>query len=74
MEQQGGRPIQVGDPATQKVYVIIAGDLYDKLRPLFDDDDFDIRETYPAQDAALAKVWSDPELDIYNDYDANKPQ
>ena len=38
------------------------------------DDDFDIRETYAAQDAALTKVWDAPALDVYNDYDANKPK
>jgi len=27
-----------------------------------------------AQDQALGKVWDDPELDVYNDYDAHKPQ
>jgi hypothetical protein len=49
------------------VYVIIAGDLFNRVRPLFADDAFDIRETYPAQEAALAQVWDDPALDVYND-------
>lgn len=74
LQQHGDKPIQVVDPASQKVYFIIAGELFDRLRPLFDEDEFDIRETYAAQEAALAKVWNDPELDVYNDYDAHKPQ
>lgn len=74
LAEHGDKPIQVVDPASQKVYFIIAGELFDRLRPLFDEDEFDIRETYPAQEAALAKVWNDPELDVYNDYDAHKPQ
>jgi hypothetical protein len=36
-------------------------------------DEFDVRETYAAQDAALgAAGWDDPELDIYNEYDADR--
>jgi hypothetical protein len=72
LQQQGDRPLKVVDPETQKVYFIIAGDLFERLRPLFDDGEFDIRETYSAQEAALAKVWDDPELDVYNDYDIHR--
>jgi hypothetical protein len=72
IEKQGDKPIEVLHPETQKVYVLIAGDIYERLRQLFDDR-FDIRETYAAQDEALAKVWDDPELDVYNDYEAHKP-
>ena len=73
IEQHGDRPIQIVDPDTQKIYFIIAGELYDRVRPLFDEG-FDIRETYAAQDEALTKVWNDPELDVYNDHDVQKPQ
>ena len=51
--------------------MIIPGELYDSLQPLLEEGPFDIRETYAAQDAALAKVWDDPDLDVYNDYDAH---
>ena len=36
------------------------------------DEPFDVRETYAAQDAALAKVWNEPELDAYNEYDQHR--
>ncbi|MEX2119515.1 MAG: hypothetical protein WD847_07960 [Pirellulales bacterium] len=74
LSQHGDKPLGVVDPATGKLYYIIAGELYDRLWTLLGDDEFDIRETYAAQDAGLAKVWDDPELDVYNDYDAHKPQ
>jgi|AP95_1055475.scaffolds.fasta_scaffold124973_2 hypothetical protein len=74
LEGVGGKPLQVVDPLTQKVYVIVAGDLFDRLRALFDEDEFDIRETYGAQQAALANVWDDPELDAYNDYGSGGQQ
>ena len=72
LEQHGDKPMPVVDPVDQKVYFLVAGDLFERFKALFNDDDFDIRETYAAQDAALAKVWDDPALDVYNDYDANK--
>jgi hypothetical protein len=67
LQHQGGQPLEVVDPATNKVYVIIAGDLFNRMRPLIGDDVFDIRETYPAQEAALAQVWDDPALDVYEE-------
>ena len=74
LEGVDGRPLQVVDPVTQKVYVIVSGDLFDRLRPLFDEGEFDIRETYGAQQAALTNVWEDPELDAYNDCDSDGQQ
>lgn len=46
---------------------------FDRLNALLATDQFDISETYAAQSAALAAAgWDDPELDIYNDYDAHR--
>ena len=72
LDSQQGRPIEVVHPQTQKVYVIIPGESFEKLRALFEDGDFDVRETYAAQSEALSAVWDDPELDLYNDYDSHK--
>jgi len=50
---------------------VVPGDQFDRIKALLTSDEFDIRETYTAQSAALAAAgWDDPELDIYNDYDA----
>jgi hypothetical protein len=70
---QGDRPMRVVHPRTHKVYVLVTAETFDRLKPLLDDD-FEVRETYAAQDAALAKVWDDPELDAYADYDRHRPQ
>ena len=36
--------------------------------------EFDVKDWYEAQSRALAAAgWDDPELDVYNDYDANRP-
>jgi hypothetical protein len=34
-----------------------------------DEEPFDIRDTYAAQSAALAEIWDDPALDVYNHFD-----
>lgn len=52
---------------TRKFYYVVAGDWYARLRPPIEDIPFDVIETYAAQEQALAKVWDDPELDIYNE-------
>ncbi len=73
LAREGDRPIQVVHPGTQKMYVLLSAELFDRLRPLLDDS-FHIRDTYAAQDAALSAIWSDPELDAYADYDRQKSQ
>ena len=73
LEQHGRKPMQVIDPIDQKVYFIVPGDFFEKFGIPIDLESFDVRETYAAQDAALAKVWDDSALDVYNDYDSNKP-
>ena len=70
---QGDRPMRVVHPGTHKVYVLVTAETFERLKPLLDDD-FEVRETYAAQDAALAKVWDDPELDAYADYDRHRSQ
>jgi hypothetical protein len=69
--REGDRPVEAVDPGTQKVYFLISAEIFERVKPLLGDG-FDIRETYAAQDAALAKVWRDPELDAYADYDRHK--
>jgi len=69
--REGNRPIATVDPGTQKVYNLVSAEVFERVKALLGDA-FDIRETYAAQDAALAKIWSDPELDAYADYDRHK--
>lgn len=73
LAREGDRPLQVVDPSTQKVYVLISADVFDRLKVLLNEP-LDVRDTYAAQDAALQGVWSDPELDEYADYDRHRRQ
>ena len=74
LEQQAGAPLYVNDPLTQLQYVLIPAEVYQRVRGLIEADDFDVAETYVAQERALAEAgWDDPALDAYNDYDSHRP-
>ena len=49
-------------------------EVYRRVRSIFGNDEFDISDTFAAQDAALAAAWDDPELDVYDNFDALRPQ
>jgi hypothetical protein len=75
LEREPRGPIYVDDPLNHTRYVLIPAESYDRLRTLMTADEFDISETYAAQDEALGMAgWNDPVMDAYNDYDSNRPQ
>jgi hypothetical protein len=63
--------VRVSDPETQREYVIVSADVYDRLESLvWHDSDWTPHE----QLALLAESgkragWNDPEMDVYDDYD-----
>ncbi len=75
LQQHGDKPMPVIDPVTHKVYVLLAGDIFERFKALLDDEPFDVRDTYAAQSAtAGAAGWDDPAMDVYDNYDAHKPR
>jgi hypothetical protein len=69
LQLHGNQPVPVVHPRTQQTYFLVPGDLYARFRSLLSDEPIDISETYAAQEMALAHVWDDPELDVYNHYE-----
>lgn len=67
IDHRGDRPLEVVHPRTHKVYYVIAGDQFNRAKPLFDDGKLDVRDLYEAQESAFEKIWNDPALDVYND-------
>lgn len=67
IEQAGDQPIRLEDPQTQKSYVLIRAEVYDRLRSLFEDADFDVKETYPLIWQVMKEDWEDPAMDVYDD-------
>jgi len=75
LNESGDRPLQVIDPTTtSKQYILIAADVYDRVKPLIAGDNFDIRESYAGQFAAMdsENCWAAPGMELYDDYDARK--
>ncbi len=67
IEQAGEQPVQLNDPETNSVYIIVRADVYERMRVLCDD--FDIRDAYPLMNQVAAREgWDDPSMDIYDEY------
>ena len=61
------------DVGSRARYVLLPAEQFERLKSLVGAEDFDIRETYTAQEEVLNKAgWDDPEVDSYNDYDAHR--
>jgi hypothetical protein len=62
VRESNGQPVYLLDDSGQDASLaIVRVDLLNRLV----DDHFDIAETYVAQEAALSKLWNDPQLDEY---------
>ena len=68
IRESKGAPVYLVDDSGQDASLAIVR--VDLLK-LLADDEFNIAETYRAQEAALSKVWSDPRLDEYTDEDGS---
>jgi hypothetical protein len=67
------RVVEVIDPENRVSYVLIRSDVFERVRHLFETEDFDIREAYPLMDgAARAAGWDHPAEDIYDDLDPRR--
>jgi len=68
IRESNGQPVYLVDDSGQDASLAIVR--VDLLK-LFAEDEFNIAETYAAQEAALSKVWNDPRLDEYTDEDGS---
>jgi hypothetical protein len=75
IEQHGDRPIELVDPTTNKVYLLISREQYDRLRPVFEDEPLSVLEQRELlRQAGRRAGWDDPEMDAYDDYDECRAQ
>jgi hypothetical protein len=69
-----GEPVYlIDDTGRDAALAIVRVDLLKELllKELTPDSDFDVSETYRAQEAALGPIWNKPELDEYTDEDGS---
>ena len=68
LDSHAAEPLQMVDPRTNKAYVLIPTEIYEKMRAALEDK-LDIRDAYPLLDEMAGKAgWDDPAMDIYNDF------
>jgi hypothetical protein len=72
-EERGGAPLYLADAMNNR-YVLVRADQFEKVKALIEGEDFDPREMYPLIDEVMKEDWDDPAMDIYNDYDAHRPE
>ena len=68
----GNRTIRLFDSDSQRAYVLVRADIYDRLQGLLSED-FHPTEAYPAIDRTFADGWDDPAMDVYDRYEEFKP-
>ena len=70
---QSASELRLIHPQTNEAYVLVRADQYERVKEILEIEDNDLRDTYPAQiESAMRAGWSDPEMDEYDDYDANR--
>jgi hypothetical protein len=73
MTERPGQPVEVIDEGSHARFVLVPVEHYERIQALLAAEEVDVRETYAAVSSAFAAAgWDDPELDIYNDYDAHR--
>jgi hypothetical protein len=75
IEHQGDRPVEVVDPATNKVYLLIPREQYDKLKPLFENEPLsNLEQRELLRQAGRRAGWDEPAMDAYDHYDEHRAQ
>ncbi len=73
LDTQADSPPRVIDPRTNRAYVLLAAEQYERIKALLEQDD-DLSQTYPAQmESAMRAGWDAPEMADYDRYDEFRP-
>ncbi|HEX8204073.1 MAG TPA: hypothetical protein VF590_26590 [Isosphaeraceae bacterium] len=65
IEQAEGGPVRLEDPETHAVYVLLSGEVHERLRPLIDDE-LSRAEMTRHMWEVMKDDWSDPTMDAYD--------
>ena len=69
-----GQPVYVVDTELHTNYVLLPAEAWQKIRGLLGDDEFSAVDASKVQSAVAGNSgWDDPEMNVYDDYDAHKP-
>jgi hypothetical protein len=75
LSEHPGQPVYVVDASTQKSYVLVPADTYQKVQALlYDDSQPNPNEFLPLVHEALKDDWNAPGMESYDNYDAHRPK
>lgn len=70
LDERPGEPLWLIDPRTQTVYVLLRADLYERVRPLVEEEDLTAEEKlFLLAQSGQRAGWDTPEMDDYDNYD-----
>ncbi len=73
LQAEHGRPVKLVDEQTSLIYYVISAEMFETVRALMTDAEFNPREMYPLlAKAAAAAGWDDPIMDACDNYDENR--
>jgi hypothetical protein len=71
--REGQVPTSVVDPTTNRVYVLLPQEVYERLKPLYEEDPLTLEEQRQLlRDAGRRAGWDDPAMDAYDHYDEHR--
>jgi hypothetical protein len=68
IQDAGGSPVHVEDPATKTTYVLLTVELYERIRALVESDEAGPEEFAPLIWEVMKGDWDDPSMDAYDRY------
>ena len=74
LKKQQGQPVKVEDDQTHMHYVLLPLDTSEKVHALISDAEFQPDEFMPLVHEALADDIDAPGMELYDNYDAHRPQ
>ncbi len=73
LRDHGGGATPVVDPSTNRVYILVPKETYERLKPLFEEDPLTLEEQrHLLRGAGRRAGWDDPEMEAYDHYDEHR--
>jgi hypothetical protein len=67
-EALAGKPVHLRDPETNSEFVLLRADMYNRVKSVVEEEEFDPSIGYEAFREAAGDEWNDPALDVYEQY------
>ncbi len=73
LRKHPGNPVTVVDTLTRSTYILLPIQTYERVRALFEADEFHPEELAPLVDeVAVKEGWADPAMDAYDELDPRR--